>query len=104
MTIYTIKFHPGQIILHRKFAYRGVIFDADAHFSASPAWYDAVARSRPPKDAPWYHVLVDGSDAITYVAERHLKASKDLSRISHPLIDVYFQDFSDGQYIIGMQQ
>lgn len=104
MTVHTIKFHVGQIIMHKKFAYRGVVFDVDAHFSASEAWYEAVAKSRPPKDAPWYHVLVDGSDSITYVAERHLDASEDLSQVRHPLIDTYFQGYSNGQYTLYMKQ
>ena len=52
------RFHVGQVVRHRKFGYRGVIFDLDATFGLTDEWYEQVARSRPPKDLPWYHVLV----------------------------------------------
>lgn len=90
------KFAPGQIVKHLRFGYRGAVFQADEAFELSDEWYEAVARSRPPKDAPWYHVLVDGSDHATYVAERHLALSKDRSQIAHPLLGHYFERY-DGQ-------
>ena len=71
----------GQVIRHRKFDYRGVIVDVDPTFSGTETWYDAVARSRPPKDRPWYHVLVDGQEHVTYVAERHIEADPDRHRL-----------------------
>ena len=46
------KFSIGQIIHHRKFDYRGVIFDADPIFSGTDEWYDNVAKSCPPKEDP----------------------------------------------------
>ncbi len=104
MTLHVLKYHVGQIISHNKFGYRGVIYDADGQFSGSDAWYDTVAKSKPPKDAPWYHVLVDGSDTTTYVAERHLAPANDISEIAHPLVDVYFSAFNDGLYQIPMKQ
>ena len=66
------KFGIGDVIHHLNFDYRGVIADVDACFEASDDWYEQVALSRPPKERPWYHVLVDGADHTTYVAERHL--------------------------------
>ena len=54
------SFSPGQLVHHLRFDYRGVVVDVDATFCGSDEWYEQVARSRPPKDAPWYHVLVDG--------------------------------------------
>lgn len=104
MTQLTLKFHIGQIIEHNKFGYRGVIFDADAEFTGSQSWYEQVAKSRPPKDAPWYHILVDGSDMTTYVAERHIKKTIDDSEIFHPLIEIYFSKYSQGQYTLQSRQ
>ena len=78
------KFEVGQIVLHVKFGYRGVVFGVDETFSLTDEWYETVARSRPPKNAPWYHVLVDGASHTTYVAERHLAASADRSQVAHP--------------------
>jgi len=90
------KFTAGEIVKHLKFGYRGVVFLADAEFALSDAWYEAVARSRPPKDAPWYHVLVDGGEHTTYVAERHLRLSNNRSQVEHPLLGGYFERY-DGQ-------
>ena len=104
MTVHSIKYHVGQIIDHKKFGYRGVVFDVDAEFNGSEQWYESVAKSRPPKDAPWYHVLVDGEDYTTYVAERHLKESENTMPINHPLIEVYFSGLADKRYVIANKQ
>jgi heat shock protein HspQ len=93
------KFHIGQIVEHNKFDYRGVIFEVDPVFAQSEEWYQQVARSRPPKDEPWYHVLVDNATHTTYVAERHLEAAADLSAVNHPAINEYFSAYRDGKYI-----
>ena len=71
MTI-QVQFSIGQVVHHNKFDYRGVIVDVDADFQGTDDWYEQVARSRPPKDEPWYHVLVDNAIHMTYVAECHL--------------------------------
>jgi heat shock protein HspQ len=92
------KFFIGQLVHHRRFDYRGVIIDVDATFQGSDAWYDQVARTRPPKDRPWYRVLVDGAEHETYVAERHLEADREGTPISHPAIDDVFIGFDDGVY------
>lgn len=92
------KFFVGQIVHHNRFNYRGVVVDVDAEFQGSEAWYEQVARSRPPKDQPWYRVLVDGGEHETYVAERHLEQDPDAKPISHPLIDSQFLGYQDGVY------
>jgi len=92
------QFSVGQIIHHNKFEYRGVIFDVDATFQGTDEWYDQVAKSRPPKEKPWYHVLVDQSANITYVAERHLESDSSEKPIEHPLIDNFFEEFDQGFY------
>ena len=93
-----MKFQPGQIVTHQKFEYRGVVFQADEEFALSEQWYEEVARSRPPKNAPWYHVLVDGAAHSTYVAERHLTSSRNTAQIDHPLLGFYFQSFDGVGY------
>ncbi len=87
------KFREGQIVKHLKFGYRGVIFRADETFALSDEWYEQVARSRPPKDAPWYHLLVDKGSHTTYVAERHLSTSGDCTQIQHPALGEYFESY-----------
>lgn len=92
------KFHIGQLINHLKFGYRGVVFDIDPVFSGTEEWYAAMATSHPPKDKPWYHVLVDGQRHATYVAERHLAPDESGRPITHPLIDSLFSGFEGGSY------
>ena len=92
------RFSPGQLVLHKKFSYRGVIVDVDATFSGTTEWYDQVARSRPPKDAPWYHVLVHNAQHMTYVAERNLEPDSSAEPINHPLLEQLFAGFEAGEY------
>ncbi len=92
------EFHLGQLVHHRRFDYRGVVFDVDPVFMGSDEWYEQVARSRPPKDAPWYHVLVGDATHTTYVAERNLERDDSPEPIRHPLIDELFDRFEGGSY------
>ncbi len=92
------RFHVGQLVHHKLFDYRGVVIDADATCQASEAWYLAVARSRPPKDRPWYHVLVHDAEHVTYVAERNLEPDTSGEPIRHPELHLYFDDLRDGFY------
>ncbi len=93
-----VAFAVGQIVHHLKAGYRGVVVGVDAEFSLSEEWYEDVALSRPPKDQPWYHVLVDGAAHTTYVAQRHLEPSSDTSQIAHPLLGRYFESFDGARY------
>ena len=92
------KFAVGDLIHHRLFDYRGVIVDVDRNFQGSEAWYQQVARSRPPRDKPWYHVLVHDSDHTTYVAERNLESDSEQQPIRHPLLERFFSGFDNGRY------
>lgn len=95
------KFGVGELVSHRLFNYRGVVVDVDAWFMLSDEWYEQVARSRPPKDQPWYRVLVHSSNDETYVAERNLTADINIEPVDHPLVKDFFQDFIDGRYVSG---
>ena len=92
------RFAVGEIVHHIKFDYRGVVVDVDPVFQGTEEWYEAVAKSRPPKDQPWYHVLVDGATHGTYVAEPHLEPDDSGDQISHPAVSRYFDAFADGRY------
>jgi heat shock protein HspQ len=93
------KFAVGDLVHHRLFDYRGVVVDVDANLQASDEWYEAVARSRPPKDQPWYHVLVHEAAHTTYVAQRNLESDESEAPISHPMLEVFFSRFERGRYI-----
>ena len=98
------KFAIGELVHHRLFDYRGVVVDVDATFQSTDEWYETVAKSRPPKDKPWYHVLVNDSDQSTYVAERHLEVDDSKLPIQHPAVDMFFDEFRDGVYTHSMMQ
>lgn len=91
-------FSVGQQVTHRLFTYRGLIYDVDPIFMGTEEWYEEVARSRPPKDAPWYHILVHEAEHTTYVAEKNLIAFEGQEYIDHPLLPDYFDGFEDGNY------
>jgi heat shock protein HspQ len=91
-------FSIGDLVHHKLFDYRGVVVDVDPQMMLSDEWYETVARSRPPKDRPWYRVLVHDATHETYVAERNLEPDTSTEPIRHPLIDLVFSDFKDGRY------
>ena len=93
------QFSIGNLVHHKLFDYRGVIVDVDPRFMLTEEWYEAVARSRPPKEQPWYSVLVHDSTHETYVAERNLKPDTSGAPVRHPLIETCFNSFSDGHYL-----
>ena len=95
------KFSIGQCIYHRLFGYRGVVVDVDPEFLGEDEWYEANARSRPPRDEPWYHVLVHESSNQTYVAERNLMEDDTREPVNHPLVDRFFTEYDGNVYRTG---
>ena len=95
------KFSVGELIHHQLFDYRGVIVDVDPTFQSTEEWYETVARSRPPKDEPWYHVLVHGATHTTYVAEKNLERDESAEPITHPMLGQFFSRFENGRYVGG---
>lgn len=98
MSLREAQFGVGVCVHHKRFGYRGVVIDVDPVFDGTDEWYDKVAKSRPPKDSPWYHVLVHDSDHMTYVAERNLSADDSHQPIRHPMLDEYLQEFDGERY------
>ncbi len=92
------SFRVGQVVHHLLFDYRGVIVDVDPVFQGTDQWYETMAKSRPPRDKPWYHVLVHNAVHQTYVAEQNLEPDASGAPISHPLIDEYFDRFEEDTY------
>ena len=93
-----MKFKIGQVIHHKLFDYRGIIYGVDEVFKGTDQWYDFMAKSKPPKDRPWYHVLVHNKEHTTYVAERNLGIDVSDRPVDHPLLLLYFDELKDGQY------
>ena len=93
------KFQVGELIHHKRFDYRGVVVDVDARFSGTEEWYNTMARSKPPKDEPWYHVLVHKAEHSTYVAERNLETDPTGEPVAHPFLNRFFDEIRDGVYV-----
>lgn len=95
------KYHLGQVVRHRKHPFRGVVFDVDAMFSNTEAWYDAIPEdSRPKKDQPFYHLLAENDESyyVAYVSEQNLVADYSGEPVGHPDLPDLFGDFEDGCY------
>ena len=97
MRISNARFSVGQLVTHKLFNYRGVIIDVDPDYQGTEDWYDQVALTRPPKDKPWYRVLVHNASHETYVAERNLEIDDSKSPINHPMISSIFCNFVNGK-------
>ncbi|WP_241970501.1 MULTISPECIES: heat shock protein HspQ [Idiomarina] len=95
------KFAIGQLITHSLYGYRGVIIDADPVFSLSDEWYQRMATTRPSKQQPWYHVLVNNSSIQTYVSESNLDPDFTEAPIQHPMVDLVFCDRTRGHYVLA---
>jgi len=100
----TALFSIGQLIHHRLFEYRGVIIDIDPGFHGSDAWYQSNAHSKPSKERPWYHVLVDQAGIQTYVAERNLEPDQEGGPINHPDVAAHFDGLSEEGYVLRRPQ
>ncbi|MEM7011481.1 MAG: heat shock protein HspQ [Verrucomicrobiota bacterium] len=91
-------FAPGDLVLHRRYGYRGVVVDLTPTFSGSDEWYEKN-QTKPDKDQPWYHVLVDGGFQTTYAAQSSLIMDDLAAPITHPLVAMFFDGFEDGRYL-----
>jgi len=88
---------PGQLVRHRRHSYRGVVADFDMTCQAEETWY-YENRTQPPRNQPWYHVLVDGTGTMTYAAQSNLEADDSDDPVEHPLIPELFESFANGRY------
>jgi len=92
------KFKPGKVVTHIRYSYRGVVVDYDLTCKAHKNWYESN-KTQPPKNQPWYHLLVDGAQHMTYVAESHLKLDTTGAKINHSLIEYFFVEYKNGIYL-----
>ena len=97
------KFSIGEVVKHRHFDFRGVIYDVDFEFNNSEEWYQSIPKDvRPRKDQPFYHLLAESNDVTyeAYVSEQNLLPDSESGPIHHPDIDNLFSDVSNSRYIL----
>ena len=90
------KFMIGQVVRHRVYPFRGVIFDVDPNFSNTEEyWLSIPEHIRPHKDQPFYHLLAenDESSYVAYVSEQNLLADETGRPVRHPQVKDYFETF-----------
>ena len=95
------RFGIGDIVRHRTFDFRGVIFDIDPVFANSEEWYESIpAEVRPRRDQPFYHIFAENEDAsyVAYVSQQNLIGDGDAGPVDHPSVDEMFEEFADGRY------
>lgn len=95
------KFQLGQVVKHKFYAFRGVVYDIDPIFSNTEEWWLSIPEEiRPIKDQPFYHLLAENSDTeyIAYVSEQNLIADASDDPVRHPEVDEYFDDLVGGIY------
>lgn len=95
------QFAIGDIVRHRIFDFRGVVFDIDPVFANSEDWYQSIPEAvRPAKDQPFYHLFAENSDSsyIAYVSQQNLLSDIEHGPISHPGIDAVFEGWTGKRY------
>ena len=95
------KYALGQIVRHRKYNFRGVIFDVDPEFANTEEWYESIPKEiRPRKDQPFYHLFAENDESyyVAYVSEQNLLIDKTGEPINHPDVQHVFGPLENGTY------
>lgn len=95
------KFGLGQVVRHRLYPFRGVVFDIDPCFDNTEEWYEAIPEDkRPERDQPFYHLFAENleSEYIAYVSEQNLEPDTSGEPVRHPMVAQAFDAGEPGQY------
>lgn len=95
------KFTIGQVVRHRFYPFRGVIFDVDPEFANSEEWWLSIPEHlRPRKDQPFYHLFAENAETeyIAYVSEQNLLIDDSDRPLRHPQIQDHFRKQHDGHF------
>ncbi len=98
--IIAAKYAVGDIVRHRFYPFRGVIFDIDPEFANTEEWWASIPPEiRPRKDQPFYHLLAenDQTEYVAYVSEQNLLPDDSGAPLRHPKIAEMFDRAPDGQ-------
>ena len=102
----TAKFQIGQVVKHRLFPFRGVIFDVDPEFANTEEWYESIPEeARPHRDQPFYHLLAENAESeyVAYVSEQNLVPDLSGEPLRHPQIEEMFDRLDNGSYRVKAQ-
>ena len=96
------KFSIGDVVKHRHFNFRGVIYDVDFEFNNSEEWYQSIPKDvRPRKNQPFYHLLAESNEVTyeAYVSEQNLLIDDSNEPVKHPLIEEIFVGKKGSSYL-----
>jgi heat shock protein HspQ len=97
----TAKFTIGQVVRHRLYPFRGIVFDIDPVFANTEEWYESIpAERRPSKDQPFYHLFAENSETeyVAYVSEQNLLPDSSSEPLRHPQVAEIFEKDERGSY------
>ncbi len=97
------RFGIGEVVRHRIFPFRGVVFDIDPVFANSEEWYESIPEEiRPAKDQPFYHLLAENGETsyVAYVSQQNLLPDDEEGPVDHPEVRQMFSEFRDGRYVL----
>jgi heat shock protein HspQ len=100
-TMREAKFSVGQVVRHRFYPFRGVVFDIDPEFDNTEEWWLAIPEDiRPHKNQPYYHLLAENAETeyIAYVSEQNLLADDTGRPLRHPQVSELFAEDENGGY------
>jgi heat shock protein HspQ len=95
------KFQIGQVVKHRLYPFRGVVFDIDPEFGNTEEWWQAIPPDvRPHKDQPYYHLFAENAETeyVAYVSEQNLLPDTSDTPIRHPQVAEVFDRDERGAY------
>ena len=96
------KFGIGDVVHHRFYPFRGVIFGVDATFNHTDEWWQSIPEDiRPAKDQPYYQLLAENDQTtyVAYVSEQNLVNDPSGKPCRHPQIDELFEGMHEGRYV-----
>ena len=94
-------YNIGDVVRHRHYPFRGVVFDVDPEFDNTEEWYAAIPEDiRPEREQPFYYLLAENSETYysAYVSQQNLLSDTENGPVNHPDIDDVFDGFEEGRY------
>jgi heat shock protein HspQ len=97
----TAKFGIGDVVKHRVYPFRGIVFDIDPVFANTEEWWQSIPEDvRPRKDQPFYHLLAENAETeyVAYVSEQNLLPDTSREPLRHPQVREMFVKTREGRF------
>ncbi len=101
------KYRIGEVVRHRHYPFRGVVFDVDPEFSNTDEWWESIPEHiRPTKDQPFYHLLAENAETeyVAYVSEQNLELDTTGEPVRHPQVPEMLAADGDGGWRVRSER